>query len=120
MRSRRTPRATLPPALQAAPAEPTADEGAAHRTARLPYWAKNRVQRVRDRRCPACGDPILRAPRGPAPRYCLACDVGVRRLRQLRAYLRAAERLAAVLDRPAVAAAAAHAVVLLDAGERTP
>jgi hypothetical protein len=82
----------------------------------LPYWAKNRVQRVRDRACSACGGPVLRARRGPAPTHCVECALGLRRLQQLRAYLRSAERLARDLGRPAVGDALHDALVLLDGG----
>jgi hypothetical protein len=46
----------------------------------------------------------------------VACEVGSRDLRQLRAYLRSAERLAAALDRADIADAARGAVAALDAG----
>jgi hypothetical protein len=83
--------------------------------AHLPYWARNRVQQVLDRTCATCHRPILRARRGPAPRHCVGCEVHVRRLRQLRAYLRSAERLATELNRPVIAAAARDAAAALDA-----
>lgn len=82
----------------------------------LPVWARNRAQRVRGRTCAVCRHAILRAGRGPAPRHCVACEIHVRELRQLRAYLRSAERLATELGRPAIAALAREAVVALDAG----
>jgi hypothetical protein len=92
------------------------DPAVAVRTAHQPFWARNRVQRVPDRTCAVCQRPILRAPRGPVPRHCVACEVRVRRLRQLRAYLRSAERLATELGRPAIASVARDAAVALDAG----
>jgi hypothetical protein len=46
----------------------------------------------------------------------VACKVGARDFRQLRAYLRSAERLSAALDRPDIADAARDAVAALDAG----
>jgi hypothetical protein len=61
-----------------------------------------------------CGGVILRAARGPAPRHCVACEVYIRQLRQLRAYLRAAAHLAAELGRPAIAAGASDLVAVLD------
>lgn len=84
--------------------------------AHLPFWARNRVQRVPDRTCAVCQRPILRAPRGPVPRHCVACEVHIRRVRQLRAYLRSAERLATELGRPAIAAVVRDAAVVLDTG----
>ena len=92
------------------------DSALAVHPADLPVWARNRVQRVPDRTCAVCQRPILRAPRGPAPCHCIACEVRVRRLRQLRAYLRSAERLATELGRPAIAAVARDAAIALDAG----
>ena len=90
------------------------DPGPVNHTAYLPYWAKNRAQRVPDRRCVACGGPVFRARRGPSPRHCVACEIGLRRMHQLRAYLRAAERLAMSLDRSDVAEVAGAAVARLD------
>ena len=84
-------------------------------TAALPYWAKNRSQRVHDRGCAACGGLVYRARRGPAPRHCVPCAVGLRRRQQLRAYLCSAERLARAVGAPDVADAAGAAVALLDA-----
>jgi Cu2+-containing amine oxidase len=46
----------------------------------------------------------------------VTCEVQARDLRQLRAYLRSAERLAAALDRSDIADAARVAVAALDAG----
>jgi hypothetical protein len=92
-----------------------ADPALAVHPAHLPYWARNRVQRVHGRTCAICHHSILRAPRGPAPRHCVGCEVRVRRFRQLRAYLRSAERLATELNRPAIAAAARDAAAALDA-----
>jgi hypothetical protein len=46
----------------------------------------------------------------------VACEVSARDLRQLRAYLRSAERLAAALDRSDIADAARDTVAALDAG----
>ena len=89
--------------------------GSVNHTAYLPYWAKNRAQRVPDRMCVACGGPVFRAARGPAPRHCVPCEIGLRRMHQLRAYLRAAERLAMSLDRSDVAEIAGAAVARLDA-----
>lgn len=91
------------------------DAGAASIDPRkLPIWARNRVQCVSDRTCARCAGVILRAGRGPAPRNCVACEVHIRRLRQLRAYLRSAARLATELERPAIAAAANDAIVAFD------
>lgn len=94
----------------------TDDFGLINHSTHLPYWARNRAQRVLDRACVACGGPVLRARRGPAPRHCVPCEIGLRRTHQLRAYLRAAERLAESLDRSDVAAAARGAVARLDEG----
>jgi hypothetical protein len=113
MGSRRKAGTTLPP-VPVGSVEPIVDEAPANQPTPLPYWAKNRVQRVPDRACPLCGGPVLRAPRGPAPRCCVACEIALRRVRQLRAYLRAAERLAASLGRPEVAEAARVATTTLD------
>lgn len=98
---------------------PLADPRPDHQSAALPHLARIRVQRVRERRCAGCGGPVLRARRGPAPRQCVACEIGTRRLRQLRAYLRSAERLADALGRADVAVAARAAVAILDAGPRS-
>ena len=92
------------------------DAALAVHSAHLPFWARNRVQRVPDRTCAVCQRPILRAPRGPVPRHCVACEVHIRRVRQLRAYLRSAERLATELGRPAIAAVVRDAAVVLDTG----
>jgi len=112
-------RATAPIALATFPDDSLdgiiADPALAVHPAHLPYWARNRVQRVHGRTCAICHHAILRAPRGPAPRHCVGCEVRVRRLRQLRAYLRSAERLATELNRPAIAAAARDAAAALDA-----
>ncbi len=116
MGSRRNPGATLPPVL-ARSVDPIVDEGPPNHSTPLPYWAKNRVQRVLDRRCPICGGEVRRAHRGPTPRCCVSCEIGLRRERQLRAYLRAAERLADALGRPEVAEAARVATGTLDARE---
>ena len=115
MASRRLRGATLPRAPVGSEEPIVAAAPANHATA-LPYWAKNRVQRVPDRRCPICGGEVRRAPRGPTPRCCVTCAFGQRRVRQLRAYLRAAERLADALGRPEVAEAARVAIGTLDAG----
>lgn len=92
------------------------DRGVAVHSTDVPVWARNRVQRVHGRKCAACRRAVYRASRGPAPRHCVACEVRVRRLRQLRAYLRSAERLATELGRPAIAAIARDAAIVLDAG----
>jgi hypothetical protein len=113
MGNRRTRGATRPPALVGW-VEPMADEVPANHATPLPYWARNRVQRVPDRRCPICGAEVRRAHRGPTPRCCISCELGLRRVRQLRAYLRAAERLADALGRPEVAEAARVATRTLD------
>ena len=97
--------------------EPSVDAAPANHATPLPYWAKNRVQRVPDRRCSICGGEVRRAHRGPTPRCCVSCELGRRRVRQLRAYLRAAERLADALGRPEVAEAARVATGTLDARE---
>ena len=115
MGSRRMRGATLPRGLVGS-VEPTVDAAPANHATPLPYWAKNRVQRVPDRRCPICGGEVRRAHRGPTPRCCISCELGQRRVRQLRAYLRAAERLADALGRPEVAEAARVATGTLDAG----
>ena len=86
--------------------------------ARPPFGPLNRNQRVPDRACAGCGGPVLRAPRGPAPRWCLACDRRVRRRRQARAYLRSAARIADELRLDQVADLARTAVLVLDS-ERT-
>jgi hypothetical protein len=104
-------RTAVPSALATFPDDPALAVHPAH----LPYWARNRVQRVHGRTCAICHHSILRAPRGPAPRHCVGCEVRVRRFRQLRAYLRSAERLATELNRPAIAAAARDAAAALDA-----
>lgn len=83
-------------------------------TSRPPFGPRNRNQRVHDRACVACGDPVYRAPRGPAPRWCLACDSKARRRRQLRAYLRCAGRIAEELELSRVAAMTNAAVALFD------
>jgi hypothetical protein len=98
-----------------ADAAPVSDPALAVHPAHLPYWARNRVQPVLDRTCATCHRPILRAKRGPAPRHCVSCEVRIRRVRQLRAYLRSAERLATELDRPAIATTARDAAAALDA-----
>lgn len=113
MGSRRMRGATLPRALIESGAS-TVDAGPPNQAAPRPYWAKNRVQRVPDRRCPICGGEVRRAHRGPAPRCCVSCELGLRRVRQLRAYLRSAERLADALGRPEVAEAARVATRTLD------
>ncbi len=69
----------------------------------LPYWARNRSQRVPGATCGACGGPVQRARRGPTPRHCVTCEIGLRRRRQLRAYLSSAARLAEEVARPEVA-----------------
>ncbi len=109
-RSNRRARTEIPDAPETASAE----RGMANHATPLPYWAKNRVQRVPDRRCPICGGEVRRAHRGPTPRWCISCELGLRRVCQLRAYLRAAERLADALNRPEVAEAARVATRTLD------
>lgn len=99
-----------------APSSGSARVAVAIGTARHPMVARNRVQRVSGCACASCGGQVLRAGRGPSPRLCVACEVGARDLRQLRAYLRSAERLAAALDRSDIADAARDAVAALDAG----
>ena len=112
-------RATAPIALATFPDDSPngiiADPTLAVHPAHLPHWARNGVQQVLDRTCAICHGPILRARRGPAPRYCIGCEVRIRRVRQLRAYLRSAERLATELNRPGIAAAARGAAAALDA-----
>ena len=88
--------------------------GPANHPTPLPYWAKNRTQRVPNRSCASCDGPVFRARRGPAPRYCVACALRLRRVSQLRAYLRSAERLATALDRPLVGGLVRAALVELD------
>jgi hypothetical protein len=61
-----------------------------------------------------CGGPVVRAARGPAPRACTGCGGRIRAVRQLRAYFASAERLAATLDQPSVAALAREAVAAID------
>ena len=85
-------------------------------TGAAPHRGKKPRQRVTGYPCASCGGRVLRAGRGPAPRLCVACEVQSRDLRQLPAYLRSAERLAAALDRCDVANAARGAVAALDAG----
>ena len=87
-------------------------------TRRPPFGPKNRDQRVSDRECAICGGAVFRAPRGPAPRWCPSCDIHLRRRRQLRAYLRAASRIADELGIANIAALARQAVTSLD-DERT-
>jgi hypothetical protein len=113
MGSRRTRGVTLPPALVGS-MDPMVDAGPANHATPLPYWAKNRVQRVPDRRCPICGGEVRRAHRGPTPHYCISCELDLRRVRQLGAYLRSAARLADALGRPEVAEAARLAARTLD------
>jgi hypothetical protein len=86
----------------------------AHSSVALPNFARNRVQQVPALACARCGAAVLRARRGPVPRHCVSCEIGVRQARQLRAYLRSAERLAKRLGRIEVAEAARTAASLLD------
>ena len=83
-------------------------------TRRPPFGPKNRDQRVADRECAICRGAVFRAPRGPAPRWCLTCDAHLRRRRQLRAYLRAAGRIADEFSLPEVAELTRQAVALVD------
>jgi len=87
-------------------------------TRRPSFSPHNRDQRVSDRECTICGGAVFRAARGPAPRWCPSCDAHLRRRRQLRAYLRAAARIADELSLREVAALARQAVTFLD-DERT-
>lgn len=75
------------------------------------------VERVRGARCAACPNPVAAPPRGPLPRLCPSCRRAHRELLQLRAYLRAAHRLAAQLGMARVAAVAAEAVAAFDQEE---
>ena len=79
----------------------------------------NRLQRDVSRACVDCGAPVMRArrARGPLPMRCVACTVARRPRGQLRAYLRAAERLADGQGLVEVSAALATALTALDAAE---
>ena len=89
------------------------------RSARSSIEPTNRVQRVPSGTCADCGTPIVRArgAHGPLPARCPGCTAARRPHVQLRAYLRAAERLAAAYGLDTVVAAAGAAVAALDATE---
>jgi hypothetical protein len=80
------------------------------------FAPRNRVQRVSDRACAECGGPVVRSARGPAPRWCAECSERLGDLRQLRAYLRSAERLAVRLGLAATATSIATAIAHFDRG----
>jgi len=82
--------------------------------ARAAFGPRNRNQRVLSGACARCAGPLDRARRGPAPRWCLACDALVRDRRQVRAYLRSAARIALRSDLPTIAELAAAAADALD------
>lgn len=97
------------------PDTPAADVARDSGSADTWFVARNRVQRVDGRACRRCGGAVLRARRGPVPQYCVDCEVLVRQTRQLRAYLRCAERLAREIGRPSVSRLAHEAVAACDA-----
>jgi hypothetical protein len=60
------------------------------------FASANPVQRDTRPACAGCGGPVVRKPRarGPRPSRCATCRAAVRRVCQLRAYLRSAKRIA--------------------------
>lgn len=86
---------------------------------RSPIMPLKAVQRDTSKACADCGGPVVRArrARGPLPARCHTCTAARRPLRQLRAYLRSAARLAARTHRPDVETAVDTALAVLDAGE---
>lgn len=84
-----------------------------------PIGPKNRLQRDVSRPCADCGAPVHRArrARGPLPARCPACTALWRPRAQLRAYLRAAGRLADGQQLMEVSAALATALTALNAAE---
>jgi len=81
--------------------------------------ARKPVQRVLSTACADCGAPVIRArrARGPLPTRCPACAATRRSLVQLRAYLRAAARLANARGLGEVSAAIEAALAIFDAAE---
>ncbi len=114
--SRGRGRADAPGALTDRPRALGAERLLDTRSTRSPLGRTNRLQRDTNGTCVDCGASVVRArrARGPLPARCSACTARRRPLAQLRAYLRAAGRLADQQGLDRVGAAIADALASLD------